>query len=104
MFPSSSYSSLCLIQILDMTLYNYMFIIIMFIAYFDYIFSIVGLALFLCTCLYSAYPLNSGVGDRSCVSMVLRQCLSANAPYVSSHVVDCEGDNFFESYVVVDGR
>ena len=29
-----------------MTWYNYIFIIIMFIAYFDYMFSIVGLALF----------------------------------------------------------
>jgi len=72
----------------------------MFVAYFDYMFSIVGLALCLCACLYSAYPLISGVGGRSCVSVVLRQCLSMNAPYVPDHVVDHEGDNFVESYVV----
>ena len=83
-----------------MTWYNYTFIIIMFIAYFDYMFSIVGLALCLCTCSYSTHPLSSGVGGRSCVSMVLRRCLSANAPYVSGHVVDRKGDSFVESYVV----
>jgi len=72
----------------------------MFIAYFDYMFSIVGLALYLCPCSYSAYPLNLGVDGRSCVSMVLRQCLSTNAPYVLGHVVDRKGDNFIESYIV----
>jgi len=85
-----------------MTWYNYIFIIIMFIVYFNYMFSIVGLALCLCPCSYSAYPLNSGVGGRSCVSMVLRHYLSVDAPYVLGHVVDREGDyySFVESYVV----
>jgi hypothetical protein len=89
-------------RILDMTLYNYIFIIIMFIACFDYTSNIVGLALCLYPCSYSAYPMNSGVGDRSCVSMVLRYYLSANAPYISGHVVDREGDcySFVESSVV----
>jgi len=100
MFPSSYYSSSCLSRILDMTWYNYIFIIKMFIAYFDYMFSIIGLALCLCLCSYSAYPLNSGVGGRICVSVMLRQCLYANASYVSSHEVDREGDSFIESYVV----
>jgi len=100
MFPSSYYSSLCLSRILDMTWYNYIFIIIMFIAYFNYIFSIVGLALCLYSYSYSAYPLNLGVGGKSCVSVVLRQCLFVNAPYVPGHVVDREGDNFIESYIV----
>ena len=85
-------------RILDMTWYNYIFIVIMFIAYFDYMFSIVGLCL--CSCSYSTYPLTSRVGGRSCVSVMLRQCLSANAPYVLGHVVDHEGDSFIESYVV----
>jgi len=86
-----------------MTWYNYIFIIIiiiMFIAYFDYMFSIVGLALCLCTCSYSIHPLSSGVGGRSCVGVVLRQCVSTNARYVPGHMVDREGDNFVESYVV----
>jgi len=63
-------------------------------------FSIVGLALCLCTCSYSAHPLNSGVSDRSFVCVVLTQRLSVNAPYISSHVVDREGDSFIKSYVV----
>ena len=83
-----------------MTWYNYIFIIIIFITYFDYIFSIVGLALCLCPCSYSAYHLILGVGGRSYVSVVLRQYLSVNAPYVPGHVVDREGDNFVESYIV----
>ena len=83
-----------------MTWYNYIFRIIMFIAYFDNMFSIVGLALYLCTCLYSTHPLSSGVGGRSCISGVLRQSLSANAPYVLGHVVDRKGDSFIESYIV----
>jgi len=78
-----------------MTWYNYKFI-----AYFDYMFSIVGLALCLWTCSYSTHPLSSGVGGRSCVGVVLRQCLSTNKPYVLGHVVDHEGDNFTESHVV----
>ena len=75
----------------------------MFIAYFNYMFSIVGLALCLCTCSYSAYPLNSGMGGKSCVSVVLRQYLSMNAPYVSVHVVDRKGVDysFVGSYVVL---
>jgi hypothetical protein len=46
--------------------------------------------------------MNSGVGGRSCVSMVLRHYLSANAPYIPSHVVDHEGGyySFVESSVV----
>jgi hypothetical protein len=101
MFSSSSYFSSCMSRILDMTWYNYIFIIkYKFIAYFDYMFSIVRLALCLCPCSYSAYPLNLGVGGKSCVSVVLRQCLFVNAPYVPGHVVDREGDNFIESYIV----
>ena len=59
---------------------------------------IVGLALCLCPCSYSAYPLNLGVGGRSCVSMVLS--LSVNAPYIPRHVVDHEGDTLVKSYIV----
>jgi hypothetical protein len=99
---SSSCSSSCVSRIIDMTWYNYIFIIIMFIACFDYMSSIVGLVLCLCPCSYSAYPMNSGVGGRSCVSVVLRHYLSANAPYILGHVVDREGDyySFVESSVV----
>jgi hypothetical protein len=89
-------------RILDMTWYNYIFIIIMFIACFDYTSNIVRLALCLYPCSYSTYPMNSGVGGRSCVSVVLRHYLSTNAPYILGHVVDREGDyySFVESSIV----
>jgi hypothetical protein len=89
-------------RILDRTWYNSRFIIIMFIAYVDYMFSIVGVVLYLYSCLYSAHSNDQGVGSRSCVSMVLRQYLSLSAPYVLGHVVDREGDyySFVESSVV----
>jgi hypothetical protein len=66
-------------RILNRTWYNSRFIIIMFIAYVD-----------------------QGVGGRSCVSVVLRQYLSASASYVSGHVVDHKGDyySFVESSIV----
>jgi hypothetical protein len=89
-------------RILDRTWYNSRFIIIMFIAYIDYMFSIVGVVLCLYSSSYSAHSDDQGVGGRSCVSMVLRQYLSASAPYVLGHVVDREGDyySFVESSVV----
>jgi hypothetical protein len=74
----------------------------MFIASVDYMFSIVGVVLCLYSCSYSAHSDDQGVGGRSCVSMVLRQYLSASASYVLGHVVDREGDyySFVESSVV----
>jgi hypothetical protein len=89
-------------RILDRTWYNSRFIIIVFIAYVDYIFSIVGAVLCLYSCSYSAHSDDQGVGGKSCVSMVLRQYLSASAPYVPGHVVDRDGDYycFVESFVV----
>jgi hypothetical protein len=85
-----------------MTCYNSIFIIIMFVAYIDYMFSIVGVVLCLCSCSYSAHPDDQGVGGRYCVSMVLIHCLSMNASYIPGHVVDREGDyySFVESSVV----
>jgi hypothetical protein len=89
-------------QILDRIWYNSRFTIIMFIAYVDYMFSIVGVVLYLYPCSYSAHYDDQGVGGRSCVSMVLRQYLSVSAPYVLGHVVDHEGDyySFVESSIV----
>jgi hypothetical protein len=40
------------------------------------------------------------VGVRHFVSVVLRYCLSANAPYTSGHVVDRGCDRLVESYVI----
>jgi hypothetical protein len=74
----------------------------MFIAYVDYMFSIVEVVLCLYSCSYSAHSDDQGVGGRSCVSMVLRQYLSMSAPYIQAHVVDREGDyySFIESSIV----
>jgi hypothetical protein len=74
----------------------------MFIAYIDYMFSIVRAVLCLYSSSYSAHSDDQGVGGRSCVSVVLRQYLSVSAPYVLGHVVDHEGDyySFIESSVV----
>jgi len=88
--------------ILDMTCYNSIFIIIMFVAYVDYMFSIVRVVLCLCSCSYSAHPDDQGAGGRYYVSVVLIYCLSASAPYILGHVVDREGDyySFIESSLV----
>jgi hypothetical protein len=85
-----------------MTCYRSIFIIIMFIAYIDHMFSIVRVVLCLYTCSYNTHPDDQGVGDRYCVSMVRIYCLSASALYILGHVVDREGDyySFIESSIV----
>jgi hypothetical protein len=89
-------------RILNRTWYNSRFIIITLIAYVDYMFSIVGVVLCLYPCLYSTHSDDQRVGGRSCVGMVLRQYLSAGAPYVPGHVVDREGDYYsFVEFSVV---
>jgi len=102
MFSFSSYSSSCVSQMLDMTCYNSIFITIMFIAYVDYIFSIVGVVLCLYSCSYRAHPDDLRVDGRYSVSVVLIHYLFANAPYIPDHVVDREGDyyRFVESSIV----
>jgi hypothetical protein len=40
------------------------------------------------------------VSGRYCVSVVLICCLSADAPYVPGHVVDCGCDTPVESFIV----
>ena len=47
----------------------------MFIAYIDYMFSIVGIVLCLYPCSYNAHSDDQGVGSRYCVSVVLIRCL-----------------------------
>jgi hypothetical protein len=89
-------------RILDRTWYNSRFIIILFIAYVDYMFIIVGVVLCLYPCSYIANSDDQGLSGRSCVSVVLRKYLSTSAPYVLGHVVDRECDyySFLESSVV----
>jgi hypothetical protein len=64
--------------------------------------SIVSLLLSSWICSYSAHPnmQDPWVGGRHYVSVVLRYCLYANAPYTSGRVVDRGCDRPIESYVV----
>ena len=78
----------------------FMFFIMMFNVYFDYIFSIASLSLCLCISSCSAHSDVHGVGGRHCVSMVLIHCLPADTPYILGHVVDRGCDTPVESFVV----
>jgi hypothetical protein len=79
----------------------YVFLIIMFMGYFDHMFSIARLSLYSSTCSYSAHPNNRGVSGRQCVSVVFILCLPTDAPYIPGRqVVDHESDSLVESSVV----
>ena len=79
---------------------SFMFFIIMFIVYFDYILSITSLSL----CLYiRSFSARSGVhrvSGQHCVSVVLIHCLPTDAPYIPGHVVDCGCDTPIEFFIV----
>jgi hypothetical protein len=87
---------------IDMTLLYIlsMFLVILFIVYFDYILSIVRMSLYSSIRSYSAHSLISWVSGRHCVSVVLICCLPRNAPYIPDHVVDRRSDTPVESFVV----
>jgi hypothetical protein len=78
----------------------YMFLIILFIVYFDYMPSIVRMSLYSNIRSYSTHSLTSWVSGQHRVSIELRRCLPANAPYIPSHVVDRGSDTPIESFVV----
>jgi hypothetical protein len=78
----------------------FMFLVTMFIVYFDYILSIVGLSLCLCISSYSACPKVPWVGGWHYVSVVFIYCLHANTLYISGHVVDHGCAIPIESFVV----
>jgi hypothetical protein len=77
-----------------------MFLVIMFIIYFDYMLSIARLSLCSSISSNSARPNVHGVSGRHCVSMVLIHCLPMDAPYILGHVVDRGCDTPVESFVV----
>jgi hypothetical protein len=78
-----------------------MFLVAMFIVYFDYMLSIVSLSLCLCISSYSIHPNKvPWVGGRDHVSVVLICYLSVNTLYILGHVVDRECDTPIESFVV----
>jgi hypothetical protein len=87
--------------ILDMTLlYLFIFSIIMFLVYFDYMLGIAGLDLYSNIGLYSACSLNLWVSDKYCVGVVPIPYFPAIAPYIPDRVVVHGSDSPVESYIV----
>jgi hypothetical protein len=65
-----------------------MYLVAMFIVYFDYMLSIDSLSLCLCISSYSVHPNVHRVSGRDHVSMVVLICyLPANTLYIPGHVV-----------------
>ena len=77
-----------------------MFLVIMFIIYFNYMLSIARLSLYSSISSYSARSKVHGVSGRHCVSAMLICCLPTDTPYILGHVVDCGCDTSIESFVV----
>jgi hypothetical protein len=102
LFFVSFFIYIFLLVTIDMTLLYilYMFSIILFIVYFDYMPNIVRMSLYSNIRLYSAHSLTSWVSGQYRVSMELRHCLPANAPYILGHVVDRESETPVKSFVV----
>jgi hypothetical protein len=76
---------------IDSTLFLilFMFLVIMFIVYFDYMLSIDRLSLYSSISSYSARSSVHGMSGQYCViSVMLIHCLLADAPYIPGHVVD----------------
>jgi hypothetical protein len=79
----------------------FIFLIAMFIVYFNYMPSIVGLSSCLCISSYSIHPIKDPwVGARDHVSVVLICYLPADTLYILDHVVDRGCDTTVESFVV----
>ena len=79
---------------------SFMFLVIMFIVYFDYMLSIVGLSSCSCISSYNAHSKDTWVSARHFVCVVLICCLPTDTPYILGHVVDCGCDTSIESFVV----
>ena len=87
-------STLFYSTISEMTLlYLIMFSIILFLLYFDYMLSIVGLELYLCIGSYSACSLDRWVIGKYCIGVVPRPYLSAITPYILDREVDRGSDS-----------
>jgi hypothetical protein len=87
---------------IDLTLFLilFMFLVVMFIVYFNYMLSIDELSLYSSISSYSTRSNVHGVSGRHCVSVVLIRCLPTDAPYILGHVVDHGCDTPIESFVV----
>jgi hypothetical protein len=87
--------------ILDMTLlYLIIFLIILFLVYFDYMLGIARSELYLSIGSYSACSLISWASGKHCVGVVPIPYLPAIAPCIPDRVVDRRSDSPVESFVV----
>jgi hypothetical protein len=87
--------------IFDTTLlYLFIFSIIMFLVYFDYMLGIAGLDLYSNIGSYSACSLNSWVSSKYCVGMVPIPYFPVIVPYILDRVVVRRSDSPVESYIV----
>jgi hypothetical protein len=87
--------------ILDMTLlYLFIFSIIMFLVYFDYMLLIARLDLYSNIGLYITRSLNSWVSGKYCVGVVPIPYFPAIGPYISDCVVVRGSDSPVVSYIV----
>jgi hypothetical protein len=94
--------SIYLLATMDLTLLYilFMFSVILFIVYFDYMLSIVRLSSYSSIRSYNTQLEVQWVSGQHCVSMVLICCLPVDAPYIPGHVVDYGCDTPVESFVV----
>jgi hypothetical protein len=76
------------------------FLVTMFIVYFDYMLSIVRLSSCSCISSYRACSKVHGVSGRHCVSMAPICCLPVDTPYIPDHMVDRGCNTPIESFVV----
>jgi hypothetical protein len=87
--------------ILDMTLlYLFIFSIIMFLVYFDYMLGIARLDLYSNIGSYSACSLNSWMSGKYCVGVMPIPYFPTIAPYIPDRVVGHGSDSPVESYIV----
>jgi hypothetical protein len=86
---------------IDSTLFLilFMFLVIIFIVYFYYMLSIARLSSCSNISSHSARSKVHGVSGQHFVSMVLIRCLSRDAPYILSHMVDHGCNTPIESFV-----
>jgi hypothetical protein len=78
----------------------FVFLVIMFIVYFDYMLSIARLSSCLSINSYGARSNVHGVSGQHRVSVVLIRCLPADVPYILDHEVDHRYYTPVESFVV----
>jgi hypothetical protein len=78
----------------------FIFLIIMFLVYFDYMLGIARLDLYSNIGSYSACSLNSWVSGKYYVDVVPIPYFPMIAPYILDHVVVHESDSPIESYIV----